>query len=97
MNSLPPHDAKGDILLVSDELQNLRALSAMLIEEGHMVRVAKDAATALKVINSQPPDIILLDIKLPDMDGYEVCKKLKADERYTDIPVLFISPFAQRT
>jgi PAS domain S-box-containing protein len=91
MNSLPYHDAKGDILLVSDELQNLRTLSAMLIEEGHMVRVAKDSATALKVINSQPPDIILLDIKLPDMDGYEVCKKLKADERYTDIPVLFIS------
>jgi diguanylate cyclase (GGDEF)-like protein len=91
MNINKLNSCSGNILIVDDVLDNLRFLSASLIERGFEVRCAKDGAIAITSIQQQPPDLILLDIKMPDMDGYEVCEKLKADELTRDIPVIFLS------
>ena len=80
-----------DILIVDDKLENLRILSAILTEQGYKVRGAKNGQTALIMAHSQTPDMILLDIRMPGMDGFEVCKCLKADEQTQDIPVIFLS------
>lgn len=83
--------AKGDILIVDDTLANLRLLSTMLTEQGYVVRGVPNGATALKVVRLEPPDLILLDINMPQMDGYQVCQALKNDNKVWDIPVIFIS------
>lgn len=82
---------KGYVLVVDDTLPNLRLLSTMLTEEGYKVGSLPNGEMALKTARSNLPDLILLDIKMPDMDGYEVCRHLKADERTRDIPIIFIS------
>lgn len=82
---------QGDILIVDDTLPNLEILSTMLTDQGYEVRPARNGALALKFARTAPPDLILLDIIMPDMDGYEVCKALKADAGTRDIPVIFIS------
>src|SRR5258708_14565227 len=85
-------DAKPeDILIVDDTAANLGVLSAMLTPQGYTVRPAINGELALKTAQTATPDLILLDIRMPDMDGYEVCKQLKRDERTRDIPVIFIS------
>ncbi len=81
----------GDILLVDDTLDNLRLLSAMLSAQGYEVRSVTNGATALMGIDAQPPDLILLDINMPEMSGYEVCQRLKANPQTQLIPVIFIS------
>lgn len=83
--------SKGDILLVDDTPDNLRLLSAMLIEQGYEVRSVKNGSTALMGVQGQPPDLILLDINMPGMNGYEVCQHLKANSQTQGIPVIFIS------
>lgn len=83
--------AKGDILIVDDTLANLRLLSTMLTEQGYVVRGVPNGVTALKVVALEPPDLILLDINMPQMDGYQVCQALKSDDKVCDIPVIFIS------
>jgi diguanylate cyclase (GGDEF)-like protein len=82
---------KADILVVDDTLDNLRLLSKLLMGHGYYVRPVPDGKKALSVIRDQPPDLILLDIMMPDMDGYEVCRRLQADEKTRNIPVIFIS------
>jgi PAS domain S-box-containing protein len=82
---------RGDILVVDDVPDNLRLLSQILTEQGYTVRVASSGARALTAALAQPPELILLDIIMPQMDGYEVCRRLKADERTREIPVLFLS------
>ncbi len=84
-------DYKGDILIVDDTLPNLQFLSNMLKEQDYYVRGAPNGQTALIMANAMPPDLILLDIRMPGMDGYEVCRKLKSDEKTQDIPIIFIS------
>jgi PleD family two-component response regulator len=84
-----PH--RGNILLVDDTPNNLRLLSAMLTEQGYEVRRVVNGQMALKTAQANPPDLVLLDIKMPDMNGYEVCQRLKADVDTRDIPVIFIS------
>jgi two-component system sensor histidine kinase/response regulator len=80
------------ILVVDDTPSNLQALFDLLITQGYRLREARDGHTALNMILSgAPPDLILLDIYMPDMDGYEVCRRLKANARTRDIPVMFIS------
>jgi diguanylate cyclase (GGDEF)-like protein len=79
------------ILVVDDILENLQFLSASLSEHGYKVRCARNGAMALLTSKKEPPHIILLDIKMPGMDGYEVCQNLKADELTRDIPVIFLS------
>mgnify|MGYP005853022511 CR=1 FL=1 len=93
MNTSPaaPHPPSADILIVDDTPANLQLLASMLRERGYKVRPAPSGETALRAAQSSPPDLILLDITMPVMDGYEVCRRLKADERLRDIPVLFIS------
>jgi signal transduction histidine kinase len=83
--------AVPDILVVDDTQANLQLLSGMLKERGYKVRPVPSGKLALQAAKSAPPDLILLDINMPELDGYEVCAQLKRDERTRDIPVLFIS------
>ena len=82
---------KGDVLIIDDTLDNLRLLSSLLTEQGYEVRSVTNGSTALMGIRAQPPDLVLLDITMPDMDGYEVCQRLKATPDAQQIPVIFIS------
>jgi PAS domain S-box-containing protein len=91
MNDTPVQPSKGNILVVDDTPDNLRLLSAMLTQLGYEVRRVINGQTALKTAQAAPPDLILLDIMMPDMNGYEVCQRLKASEHTRDIPVIFIS------
>ena len=79
------------ILIVDDTPDNLRLLAGLLEEEGYDVRPASSGARALSAVQADLPDLILLDIKMPEMPGYEVCERLKSDTRTRDIPVIFIS------
>ncbi|QTA83537.1 Two component system response regulator/histidine kinase [Desulfonema limicola] len=81
----------NNVLIVDDKHENLRILSDMLQKNGYSVRAAINGNSALKSIKTRAPDIILLDILMPDMDGYEVCRQLKASAQTRDIPVIFIS------
>ncbi|MBE9117928.1 diguanylate cyclase [Lusitaniella coriacea LEGE 07157] len=80
-----------DILVVDDTPANLNLLTQMLSERGYTVRVAPNGHLALKSIRSCQPSLILLDIKMPDLTGYQVCARLKIDEATRDIPIIFIS------
>ena len=82
---------KGDILIVDDTPANLRLLSQMLAEQGFQVRPVPDGALALAAVQVESPDLILLDIRMPEMSGYEVCERLKADPTTAGIPIIFIS------
>lgn len=84
-------EIKGDLLIVDDDLPGLRLLSNLLADHGYEVRSARDGSSALMMVAAAPPDMILLDIQMPDMDGYQVCRQLKANPTTRDIPVLFIS------
>ena len=79
------------ILVVDDLADNLKILSRTLSKQGYQVRCAKNGSTALLGANKILPNLILLDIKMPDIDGYQVCKQLKANERTRNIPVIFLS------
>ena len=92
MDSILP---QSDILIVDDTPANLRLLSQMLVERGHKVRAVLDGTHALTAAQAVPPDLVLLDIRMPDMDGYEVCQRLKADTRTREIPILFISALGE--
>ncbi|MEG4811068.1 response regulator [Microcoleus sp. F8-D3] len=82
---------KGNILIVDDTPENLQVLSATLSDRGYKVRGVINGQMALRAARSGAPDLILLDIKMPEMDGYEVCRQLKADPKTSEIPVVFIS------
>jgi CheY-like chemotaxis protein len=84
-------DTGGSILIVDDTPANLRLLADILFAEGYTIYEAPDGPTALERVTETPPDLILLDIWMPGMDGYEVCRRLKANEQTRDIPVMFIS------
>jgi diguanylate cyclase (GGDEF)-like protein len=81
----------ADILIVDDTPNNLRFLSTTLTEQGYKVRSVMDGSMALTVAQAAQPDLILLDIMMPNIDGYEVCQHLKANEQTCDIPVIFLS------
>jgi CheY-like chemotaxis protein len=85
------NETKGVVLIVDDELDNLRLLSQLLSGRGYSVRAAKTGIEALSSIQSALPDLVLLDIRLPDISGYEVCAQLKSNEVTRDLPVLFLS------
>ncbi|MGD1975249.1 MAG: SpoIIE family protein phosphatase [Desulfobacterales bacterium] len=84
-------DIPADILIVDDETPNLHLLSELLGREGYHVRPANNPQLALDSALGQPPKMILLDVRMPEMDGFEVCRRLKQDERTRDIPILFVS------
>jgi sigma-B regulation protein RsbU (phosphoserine phosphatase) len=83
--------SQGNILIVDDTPANLRLLSQMLAEQGYHVRPVPEGPLALAAVQAEPPDLILLDIRMPEMDGYQVCEQLKADAQTRDIPIIFIS------
>lgn len=82
---------KGNILIVDDTPANLRLLANLLSDQGYKTRPVPNGPLAIKAADLDPPDLILLDINMPDMDGYEVCAKLKENERTKHTPIIFIS------
>jgi PleD family two-component response regulator len=88
---MQPNITKSDILIVDDTQENLVTLRRILTEQGYKVRPAINGPLALQMAHKAVPDLILLDIRMPEMDGYEVCRQLKADETTREIPVLFLS------
>jgi two-component system sensor histidine kinase/response regulator len=90
-SNAPAIPMTANILVVDDKPDNLRLLIEILSKSGYEVRPASDGEFALQSAWSSPPDLILLDIKMPNMNGYAVCEQLKADECTRDIPVIFIS------
>jgi len=82
---------KGVVLIVDDDLPSLRTLSALLREEGYEVRGAPDGPTALMIVDNDPPDLVLLDVRMGEMDGYSVCRQIKEDEQHRNLPILFLS------
>lgn len=87
INQIP----KADILAIDDTPENLALLSQILTEKGYKVRSVTKGSTALRGAKAAPPDLILLDVKMPEMNGYEVCEQLKADPLTRNIPIIFIS------
>lgn len=91
MNSSKAGVVPGNILIVDDLPDNLRLLATILSECGYEVGKARSGAMALTAVQTEKPDLILLDINMPQMDGYEVCDRLKSDPQTKEIPVIFIS------
>lgn len=85
---------KKRILVVDDEPDFASIVQANLKKEGFDVEVAYDGAEALEKVKAAPPDAIVLDVMMPEMDGYEVCSKLKNDEKYQDIPIIMLTAVA---
>ena len=86
-----PKAKPGTVLIVDDVVDNLHMLTDMLEAQGHEVRIAMSGKEALEKIAEKHPDLILLDIQMPGMTGYEVCEKVKANKKTEDIPVIFLS------
>jgi signal transduction histidine kinase len=95
MNKPTSAQKTPNILMVDDTPANLELLSDMLKERGYTVRAAVSGKLALLAARSTPPDLILLDINMPEMNGYEVCRHLKEDEQLKDIPVVFLSALSE--
>lgn len=88
---MPENNSKGEILIVDDNPVNLRLLARILMERQYQVRAVLNGERALTAVEAAPPDVVLLDVMMPEMDGYEVCRRLKANASTCDIPVIFIS------
>lgn len=86
-----PFNYQGNLLIVDDLADNLRVLSNTLSNQGYRVRCVRNGAMALMGAKAAPPDVILLDIRMPEMDGYEVCRRLKSDPELCHIPIIFLS------
>ena len=85
------NEVKGRLLVVDDDLNSRQTLDALLSREGYETGCAPDGATALMLAEADPPELILLDVRLPDLDGFEVCRRLKRSEKTDRIPVIFLS------
>jgi two-component system sensor histidine kinase/response regulator len=94
---IPDPAVPADILIVDDTPANLDVLAEILEAQGYGARPVPSGSLALQSARAQPPDLILLDINMPEMDGYEVCRHLKADTELKDIPVIFISALRDTT
>lgn len=79
------------ILVVDDEIYIVHILEFSLTMEGYTVLTASDGEEALRVIEQERPDLVVLDIMMPKLDGYEVCKRLREDEQFRDLPVILLS------
>lgn len=87
----PQIPCAGEILVVDDSPSSLRALSLLLIEAGFRVREAPNGSLALWTVQTKAPELILLDVRMPGMDGFELCRHLKADPACAAVPVIFLS------
>lgn len=95
-NKQEPDTARVDVnhanlLIVDDHLDNVRSLALLLSKSGYLVRKATSGEMALETIQIAQPDLVLLDIRMPEMDGCEVCKQLKTNPETSNIPVIFLS------
>ncbi len=91
MNDALPPSPPANILVVDDTPANLQLLAGMLKGHGYRVRPVNSGELALRAVQAELPNLILLDITMPELDGYEVCRRLKANPAFAEIPVLFIS------
>jgi signal transduction histidine kinase/DNA-binding response OmpR family regulator len=91
MNKETSDSQTGTILIVDDSTANLQLLMSILKDRGYTVHPASDGKLALRFLQTTLPDLILLDIKMPGMDGFEICRRLKADTSTQNIPIIFIS------
>ena len=82
---------KGSLLIVDDNPNNLKLLDDLLTKKGYEIRGLRSSKSVIKAIEIEAPELILLDIMMPEMDGYELCQKLKANPKFRDIPIIFIS------
>lgn len=91
-NTTPKKDTHTySILLIDDELENLLLLKQILTQRNYIVRMVKSGKIALQFMHKIKPDLILLDILMPDLDGYEVCQVIKKNSQYREIPIIFLS------
>lgn len=88
--------SKSRLLIVDDTEENLDILVESLAEE-YDIHVATNATRALKIIVSEKPDLVLLDIMMPDMDGYELCEIVKSNPKTNDIPIIFVTALSEST
>lgn len=95
MKEIKTEPIQASILIVDDVPANLTLLTGMLKQKGYRVRPVPSGKLALKAVEHELPDLILLDITMPGMDGFEVCRRLKKDVRFLDIPVIFISALSE--
>ncbi|MBQ0961044.1 two-component system response regulator [Ideonella sp. 4Y11] len=87
-------EQRATLLVVDDTPANLNLLAGLLNSE-HRVKLANTGARALEIALREPPDLVLLDVMMPEMDGFEVCRRLKADARTRDVPVIFVTAMSQ--
>jgi len=86
---------KKRVLVVDDEPDFASIVQGNLEKEGFAVEVAYDGVEGLEKVKANPPDAIVLDVMMPEKDGYEMCSDLKNDEKYADIPVLLLTAVAE--
>ncbi|MCI5191002.1 MAG: hybrid sensor histidine kinase/response regulator, partial [Candidatus Electrothrix sp. AS4_5] len=85
------HQTKSTLLIVDDQPANLNVLLSFLKEQDLELRILQSGVQALAFLEETVPDIILLDVLMPDLDGFETCRRIKADERFVDIPIIFMT------
>ncbi|MRR56068.1 MAG: response regulator [Deltaproteobacteria bacterium] len=95
MTMVTASEQPGSILIVDDSATNLRLLSDILTANGYEVIQAQDGVAAMRIVQSQLPDLILLDIVMPDLDGFKVCQFLKSNEKTRTIPVIFMTSLVE--
>jgi signal transduction histidine kinase len=95
MTDANPGPSQSNLLIVDDTPANLQLLSDLLLKRGYIVRAAISGKLALEAVRNYPPDLILLDIMMPEMNGYQVCAELKSSEQLRDIPVIFMSALGE--
>jgi two-component system, sensor histidine kinase and response regulator len=91
MNTQVHASKQGNILIIDDSLEEAQVLSAILGKHGYAVRAIMSSSLAVMVAQFAPPDLILLDVKMLDIDGYEICSQLQADKVTSSIPIIFLS------
>src|SRR5436189_1930414 len=79
------------ILVIEDEPANIQTLSTLLKERGYQINIATNGGQALQVLERLRPDLILLDVMMPEMDGFETCRRIKASPEWRDIPIIFLT------
>lgn len=83
--------SEGMVVIIDDSADNLRVLTGMLKKQGYKVHPARDGESGMKLVRSKDPDLVLLDIVMPGLDGYEICRQLQADPLTSAIPIIFVS------
>lgn len=90
-NNVPPENSNYSILYIEDDIKDRNRVEKIMTKRNIRVRFATDGETGLEMVHQEKPSLVLLDIVLPRMNGIEVCKQLKKDERTKNIPVIFLT------